>query len=171
MDQYSEIAQLLGWTLEKHPYETVLVGPGEARLVLSSYNGRLIITGDFGALWDHIPYNRCREHRITVSLDAPPQRVVSEIRRRLLPDYLEVLALAQKRKREYDQRRQAMEDLAKEIASILGSNVHVGKDVVTIYYDALTIEVAYNTVRLLGHVPADHALIMFRALAQAGSTG
>lgn len=116
------------WTLsaalEDENWRAEIQGPGEHRLFLSNTwagNGRLYISGSFpnGAA---LPYNTERPS-ITVAENKDANKIAADIKRRLLPAYVELLTTVLIN----DSRAKAFEasraSLAEEVAKVVGGRV------------------------------------------------
>ena len=130
----SAVAPFLGdWQIsdDKDNYRGIyLSSPDERELQFAfpwNKSDRIEIRGIFpNGLNRYRPYsgNEHEKTEITVSAEKPPKRIAQDIKKRLLPPYERMFAIAQKRKQENDQykakRRQAME----MIKEAIGGDVH-----------------------------------------------
>jgi hypothetical protein len=129
-----EIARALGddWKSElqpdSHSPAAHLHGPDGAKVHLvagpNSAPGRLVIRG----ILDHkYELSSDGDHHITVSLDKPAAQVAGAIARRLLPDYLPVLAKVQERKRIAEARAATRDALTDALVACLGDGARRGQ--------------------------------------------
>ncbi|WP_147265797.1 hypothetical protein [Nocardia puris] len=129
MQAAQEIATHLGpeWTAIERPSRlgapaATLAGPDSMRLSLSLVDQRWRIDGELGDRWSDVPDGEKDTHVITASEAKSAQRLAGEIRRRLLPDYQRVLALAIERKRQHDERTALAHQQADRLSMLLGGH-------------------------------------------------
>ena len=127
----SAVAPFLGdWQLFYGNYRGIYLSSSDERELQFAFpwnkSDRLEIRGIFlNGLNNYLPYGDSKEKtKITVSVEKTPERIAQDIKKRLLPPYERMFAIAQKRKQENDQykakRRLAME-MVKEA---IGGDVH-----------------------------------------------
>lgn len=102
---------------------------------------RLEIGGDWGKLYDFLPYRdyneRQRWGKITVSASRSPEAIASEINRRLLPVIIPAWETAAQKQKQYQERQRLQQALTQKLADILGETrlesdgsgfIHYGKE-------------------------------------------
>lgn len=137
------VAPLLenGWHIDTdHPDERrgiSLISEGERRLLFDigwSTNDRLEIYGSFdNGLAQYLPYQSQRpKTEISVAVTKTPEKIAQDIKRRLLPNYEQVLAAAKEYKKRDDDykatRKQAMEQIKTAIGGDVDFLSHTQRD-------------------------------------------
>lgn len=125
----NEIAILLGheWSMragnQDNLCDAFLDGPDSVsiHLLLEPYgrNPRWKISGQFGHACEHIPPGEKSSHSIGMAPSRTAPQMAAEIKRRLLPEYTQVLALAVARQKEWESEIAEREALTDQLTGIL----------------------------------------------------
>lgn len=146
---------------------TALHGPDGAEIGVGQTwpRGRIELHGSYPRPPDGISYSPPREScKITVSADAAPARIANEIRRRLLPGYLEALAGYKRRLGEAIRYRDEQERIKEHVKVLTGGHTGHSRQGGEVYFDEGKAECYPDRVKLELRVSPDLAIAILRGV-------